>query len=135
MNKRNISLMQLLLFTGNTQSEYLSLLQEYTHSPKLKLTGSSQCRLDQTLSKYTASFKKSKSAKMLRIEVLFISQTLPYSFSACVRITPKIVTFVIGKMKLMSFSLFLDAPPTQNDIYICCKCLKRHVVVQRASWV
>ena len=29
----------------------------------------------------------------------------------CVRNTPKIVTFVIGKMKLVSFSLFLDAFP------------------------
>ena len=48
---------------------------------------------------------------MLRIGVLFISQTLPYSFCACVRNTPKIVAFVIGKMKLVSFSLFLDAFP------------------------
>ena len=43
--------------------------------------------------------------------MLFISKTLPYSFCACVRNTPKIVTSVIGKMKLVSFSLFLDAPP------------------------
>ena len=43
--------------------------------------------------------------------MLFISKTLPYSICACVRNTPKIVTFVIGKMKLVSFSLFLDAPP------------------------
>ena len=48
---------------------------------------------------------------MLRIGVLFISQTLPYSFCACVRNTPKIVAFVIEKMKRVSFSLFLDAPP------------------------
>ena len=40
--------------------------------------------------------------------MLFISQTLPYYFCACVRNTPKIV---IGKMKLVSFSLFLDAFP------------------------
>ena len=46
---------------------------------------------------------------MLKIGVLFISQTLPYSFCACVRNTSKIVAFVIGKMKLVSFSLFLDA--------------------------
>ena len=64
------------------------------------------CRLYQILSKSIASFKIVKSAKMLRIGVLFISQTLPYTFGACVRITPKIVTFVIGKMKLVSFSLF-----------------------------
>ena len=69
------------------------------------------CRLDQTLSKYIASFRKSKSAKMLRIGVLFISQTLTYSFCACVQNTPNIVMFVIGKMKLVSFSLFLDAFP------------------------
>ena len=43
--------------------------------------------------------------------MLFISKTLPYSFCACVRNTPKIVTFVIGKMKLVYFSLFLDAFP------------------------
>ena len=49
---------------------------------------------------------------MLRIGVLFISQTLPYNFCACVPNTPKIVvTFVIGKMKLESFSLFLNVPP------------------------
>ena len=43
--------------------------------------------------------------------MLFISQTLPYSFCACVRNTPKSVAFVIEKMKLVSFSLFLDAFP------------------------
>ena len=36
---------------------------------------------------------------MLRLGVLFISKTIPYSFCACVRITPKIVSFVIRKMK------------------------------------
>ena len=48
---------------------------------------------------------------MLRIEALFISKTLPYSFCACVRNTPKTVSFVIRKMKLVSFSLFLVALP------------------------
>ena len=48
---------------------------------------------------------------MLRIGVLFISQTLPYSFCACVRNTPEIVAFVIGNIKLVSFSLFLDVFP------------------------
>ena len=43
--------------------------------------------------------------------MLFISQTLPYSFCACVRNAPKIVTFVIGKMKMVSFSLFRCFPP------------------------
>ena len=48
---------------------------------------------------------------MLRIGVLFISKTFSYSYCACVRNTPKIVTFVIEKMKLVSFSLFIDAFP------------------------
>ena len=56
---------------------------------------------------------------MLWIYVLLISKTLPYSFCACVRNTPKIVTFVIEKMKLVSLSLFLDAstppPPPPLD--------------------
>ena len=43
--------------------------------------------------------------------MLFISKTFPYSYCECVRNTPKIVTFVIGKMKLVSFSLFIDAFP------------------------
>ena len=45
--------------------------------------------------------------------MLFISKTLPYSFCACERNTPKIVSFVIRKMKLVSFSLFLDAFPSR----------------------
>ena len=57
------------------------------------------------------SRQQSKSAKMLRIGVLFISQTLPYSFCACVRITTEIVAFVKGNIKLVSFSLFLVAFP------------------------
>ena len=40
-----------------------------------------------------------------------ISKILRYSFCACVRNILKIVTFVIEKMKLASFSLFLDAFP------------------------
>ena len=48
---------------------------------------------------------------MLRIGVLFISKTFPCSYCACVRNTLKIVTFVIGKIKLVSFSLFIDAFP------------------------
>ena len=79
--------------------------------PPLILRVKTGCRLDQSLSKCIASYKKSKSAKMLRIGVLFISQTLPYSFCACVRNAPKIVTFVIGKMKMVSFSLFSNAFP------------------------
>ena len=43
--------------------------------------------------------------------MIFISKILPYSIGACVRNTPKIVTFVIGKMKLVSLGLFLDASP------------------------
>ena len=41
----------------------------------------------------------------------FISKMLQNSFCACVRNILEIVTFVIEKMKLASFSLFLDAPP------------------------
>ena len=40
-----------------------------------------------------------------------ISKILQYSFCACVRNILEIVTFVIEKMKLTSFSLFLDAFP------------------------
>ena len=43
--------------------------------------------------------------------MLFISKTLPYSFCACIGNKPKIVTFVIRKMELVSFRLFLDAFP------------------------
>ena len=74
--------------------------------PPLILRLNTGCRLGETLSKCIASFKISKSAKMLRMGVLFISKTLPYSFCSCVRNTPKIVSFVIRKMKLVSFSLF-----------------------------
>ena len=41
----------------------------------------------------------------------FISKKLRYSFYACIRNVLKIVTFVIEKMKLASYSLFLDAFP------------------------
>ena len=65
---------------------------------------------------------------MLRIGVLFISQTLPYSFCACVRNTPEIVAFVIGKMKLVSFSLFLDAlPPETQDVVWTTTCRYKHL--------
>ena len=43
--------------------------------------------------------------------MLFIFKTFPYSYCACVRNTPKIVTFIIRKMKLVAFSLFIDASP------------------------
>ena len=39
----------------------------------------------------------------------FVFKILQYSFCACVRNILKIVMFVIEKMKLVSFSLFLDA--------------------------
>ena len=59
----------------------------------------------------------------------FISKTLQYSFCACVRNILKIVAFVIEKMKLASFSLFLDARPKMplgqlnvaTQIYNICK--------------
>ena len=41
----------------------------------------------------------------------FVSKALQYSFCACIRNILKIVMFVIEKMKLVSFSLFLDAFP------------------------
>ena len=94
--------------------------------PPLILRLYTGCLLDQTLSKYIASFKKSKSAKMLRIGMLFISKNLPYSFCACVRNTPKSVTFVIGKMKLLSFSLFLDASPSRPKMPFG----QRHVAIK-----
>ena len=43
--------------------------------------------------------------------MLFISKLLQYPSCACVRNILKIVTFVTGKVKLVSFRLFLDAPP------------------------
>ena len=39
----------------------------------------------------------------------FVSKTLQNSFCACARNILKIVMFDIEKMKLVSFSLFLDA--------------------------
>ena len=78
--------------------------------PSLILSIYPWCRLDQTLSKCIAFFfSKIKSAKMFRIEVLFITKTLWYTFCSCVRNILKIRTFVIGMMKPVSFSLFLDA--------------------------
>ena len=41
----------------------------------------------------------------------FVSKTLRCSFCACVQNLLKIVMFGIEKIKLMSFSLFLDAFP------------------------
>ena len=62
----------------------------------------------------------------------FVSKTLQYFFCACVRNILKIVTFVIEKMKLMSFSLFLDAFPPRPKmgqlnvtIQICNMCKGR----------
>ena len=52
----------------------------------------------------------SNSAEILRIEMLFEIKSLMSSFTACVRNTLKNITFVTGKLKLVSFSLFLDAP-------------------------
>ena len=41
----------------------------------------------------------------------FVSKNLQYSFWACVQKILKIVMFDNEKMKLVSFSLFLDASP------------------------
>ena len=93
--------------------------------PPLILRLYTGCHVDQALSKCIASYKKSKSAKMLGLALLFISQTLPYSFCACVRNTSKIVTFVIGKMKMVSLSLLLDAFPPRPKM----PCGQRHVAM------
>ena len=58
--------------------------------------------------------------------MLFISQTLRYSFCACVRNTPEIVAFVIGNMKLVSFSLILDAFPPRPKMPFG----QRHVAIK-----
>ena len=56
----------------------------------------------------------------------FVSKTLQYSFCACVRNIFKIVMFVIEKMKLVSFSLLLDAfpPKTQDALWT----IERHYI-------
>ena len=63
----------------------------------------------------------------------FVSKTLQYSFCACLRNILKIVMFFIEKMKLVSFSLFLDAPPplTQDALWI----IERHYMHRRKSLV
>ena len=79
--------------------------------PPLMLRLSTGCHLDQTLSKCFASFQK--------VKVLNCKGQKCYSFPnlynillyACVRNILKIVTFVTGKVKLVSSSLFLDAFP------------------------
>ena len=58
---------------------------------------------------------------MLWIEVLFISKTLWYSICVCVRNTLKTVTSDIGKMKLVYFSLFLDAFPLDALWTVICR--------------
>ena len=47
----------------------------------------------------------------------FVFKTLQSSFCPCVQNILKIVMFVIEKMKLVSFSLFLDAPKTQDALW------------------
>ena len=80
--------------------------------PPLILRLYTGCRLDQTLSKCIASYKKSKSAKMLRIGMIFISQPYRIPSAHAYEIHLKLWRFsVIKKMKLVSFSLFLDASP------------------------
>ena len=73
-------------------------------------------------------FSKSKRAKMLRIEVLFISKTLWYTFCTCVQNILKIKTFVIGMMKLVSFSLLLDvSPPKSKMPFWTMICYHKHI--------
>ena len=57
----------------------------------------------------------------------FVSKILQYSFCACVRNILKIVMLVIEKMKLVSFSLFLDASPRprpRTSLYKYTTCVK-----------
>ena len=61
-------------------------------------------------------FSKNKGVEMLRIKVLFISRTLWYQCCECVRNTLTIRMFVIGMMKLVFFSLFLDAFPPRPKV-------------------
>ena len=64
-------------------------------------------------------FMKSKGAKILRIdEVLINSKSLRYLYCKCVRYMLRKVTFVTGKLKLASFSLFLEDPrcPSDNEM-------------------
>ena len=56
-------------------------------------------------------FSKCKSAELLRIEVLFKSKSVMSSLGACVQKMLSYVTFADWKLKLMSFSLVLDASP------------------------
>ena len=57
--------------------------------------------------------------------MLFISKHLQYPSCACVRNILKFVTFVTGKVKLVSFSLFLDAFPPRPKIIFG----QRHVAI------
>ena len=68
------------------------------------------CRLDQSFSKSIIGFPKVKY-QIIKDTNAIVSKTLQYSFCACVRNVLKIGMFVIEKMKLVSFSLFLDASP------------------------
>ena len=61
--------------------------------------------------------------------MLFISKTLRYSTLGRVRNTLKTVTFVIGKMKLVSLSFCLDASPsplTQDALWTAL-CRYKHI--------
>ena len=78
--------------------------------PPLILRLYTGCRLDQNFSKSIIGFQKVKVLNFSVINALHF-QTLQYSFCTCVRNILKIVMFVIEKMKLVSFSLFLDAFP------------------------
>ena len=56
----------------------------------------------------------------------FVYKTLQHFFCACVRNILKIVMFVIEKMKLVSFRLFLDVPPLdpRTSLYKYTTCVK-----------
>ena len=78
--------------------------------PPLILLLYSGCPLDQNFSKSIIDFQKVKVLNYLGYKFPSFS-TLLCSFCACVRNKLNIAMFVIEKMKLVSFSLFLDASP------------------------
>ena len=68
--------------------------------------------------------------------LLFCGWAVPASCFYMASNTPKIVTFVIGKMKLVSFILFLDASPQTQDALWTTTCRYKYLQhMWRASLV
>ena len=88
--------------------------------PPLILRLYTGCRLDQNFSKSIIGFQRVKVQNHLGYKCPSFLKLLQYSFCECVRNIPKIVMFVNEKMKLVSFSLFLDIlppPPPRPKTY------------------